>query len=628
MAGHRREPPPATDPNGRSPKAIEAQSGAATRRLRDYLGVLRYSRRGLSLVWNANPSLTLGLAACTVVAGLVPGAIAWVGKNLLDAVLAASAGTAGARAIAEKWVLVELVLVLVLALVHKALTLQRALLRQQLGQRINVVILEKALQLSLRQFEDSEVYDKMTRARREASVRPLSLVSQTFELLQHTLTLAGLATLLVTFSPWLFPALIVAAIPLFIAELSFSTEAWKLSRWRTPEAREQLYLETVIAREDHAKEVKLFELGPRLLDRYKAIFDRTYPGERSLAIRRALWGFALGLLGTAAFYGTYLWLVRAAVAATITVGAMSMYAVAFKQAQSALSSSLSAVGAMIEDNLYLSNLYEFLDTAIEPERTGPTEGPVPDDGIRFERVTFRYPDSNEPALSAVDLHIKPGCKLAIVGENGSGKTTLIKLLCGLYEPTEGVITLDGLDLRKWDSRALRRRVGVIFQDFVRYQLTVGENIGAGDEQSYEDRDRWEDAANKGLAKPVIDALPDRYDTRLGRWFKGGRELSLGQWQKVALARSFMREEADVLVLDEPTASMDAEAEVRIFERFRESTERKIAIVISHRFSTVRMADEIIVLDHGTITERGTHESLLAHDGRYARLFTLQAQGYR
>jgi ABC-type multidrug transport system fused ATPase/permease subunit len=628
MAGHRREPPPATEPSGRSEKTVDAQGNASTRRLRDYLGVLRYSRRGVSLVWQANARLTLGLAACTVVAGLVPGLIAWVGKNLLDSVLLAASGAAGARASAERWVLVELVLVLLLALVQKALSLQRALLRQQLGQRINVLILEKALLLSLRQFEDSEVYDQMTRARREASVRPLSLVSQTFELLQQTLTLFGLTSLLLTFSPWLFPALIVAAIPLFVAELSFSTEAWKLSRWRTPEAREQLYLETVIAREDHAKEVKLFELGPRLLERYKAIFDRTYPGERSLAIRRALWGFALGLLGTAAFYGTYLWLVRAAVAATITVGAMSMYAVAFKQAQSALSSALTAVGAMIEDNLYLSNLYEFLDTAIEPERKGPVEGPTPDDGIRFEDVSFTYPDAKEPALSAVSLHIKPGSKLAIVGENGSGKTTLIKLLCGLYEPTGGRITLDGLDLRAWDARALRRRVGVIFQDFVRYQLTVGENIGAGDESAYDDRDRWEGAAEKGLAKPVIDALPDRYDTRLGRWFKGGRELSLGQWQKIALARSFMRDEADVLVLDEPTASMDAEAEVRIFERFRESTERKIAIVISHRFSTVRMADEIIVLDHGKITERGTHESLLAHDGRYARLFTLQAQGYR
>jgi ATP-binding cassette subfamily B protein len=628
MARPHREPPPAAAPNARSPKSADPPPGGPSRRIRDYLGVLGYSRRGLSLVWTANPKLTLGLALCTVIAGLVPGAIAWVGKHLLDAVLLASRGALGARASAERWVLIELALVLTMAAVAKALTLQRSLLRQQLGQRINVVILEKALRLSLRQFEDSEVYDQMTRARREASVRPLSLVSQTFELLQQTLTLLGLASLLVGFSLWLFPALIAAAIPLFIAEIAFSTEAWKLSRWRTPESREQMYLETVIAREDHAKEVKLFDLGPRLLERYRAIFERTYPADRSLAIRRALWGFLLGLLGTAAFYGTYLWLVRAAVAATITIGAMTMYAVAFKQAQSALSSALAAIGAMVEDNLYLSNLYEFLDTNIEPERKGSTKGPTPEDGIRFEDVTFSYPDAKEPALAAVDLHIKPGSKLAIVGENGSGKTTLIKLLCGLYQPTSGRITLDGLDLREWDERALRQRVGVIFQDFVRYQLTVGENIGAGDERAYDDRDRWKSAAEKGLAQPVIDALPDGFDTRLGRWFKGGRELSLGQWQKVALARSFMRDEADVLVLDEPTASMDAEAEVRIFERFRESTERKIAIVISHRFSTVRMADEIIVLDHGKVTERGTHASLLAHGGRYATLFKLQAAGYR
>jgi ATP-binding cassette subfamily B protein len=286
------------------------------------------------------------------------------------------------------------------------------------------------------------------------------------------------------------------------------------------------------------------------------------------------------------------------------------------------------VGSMVEDNLYLSNLYEYLDTPAEAERAGPVRGPNPEDGVRFEGVSFSYPGSTEPALDAIDLHIRPGSKLAIVGENGSGKTTLIKLLCGLYLPTKGRITLDGLDLREWDGRALRRRVGVIFQDFVRYQLTVGENIGAGDEQAYDDRGRWDDAAERALAKPVIDTLPDRYDTRLGRWFKGGRELSLGQWQKVALARSFVRKDADVLVLDEPTASMDAEAEVQVFERFREHTEKRIAIVISHRFSTVRMADEIVVLDRGAIRERGTHEQLLAAGGRYATLFTLQARGYR
>jgi ABC-type multidrug transport system fused ATPase/permease subunit len=276
----------------------------------------------------------------------------------------------------------------------------------------------------------------------------------------------------------------------------------------------------------------------------------------------------------------------------------------------------------------MSNLYEFLDTPTVAPAGRALDGPRPGDGVRFEGVEFTYPGSHEPALTGVDLHIPPGSKLAIVGENGSGKTTLIKLLTRLYEPTRGRITLDGRDLREWSREALHRRIGVIFQDFVRYQLKVGENIGAGDDHAYEDRTRWEDAAERGLARPFIDEMPDRYDTQLGRWFRSGRELSLGQWQKIALARSFMRQDADVLVLDEPTASMDAEAEVRIFERFRELTDDKIAIVISHRFSTVRMADQIIVLDHGRIIEHGSHAQLVAGEGRYATLFNLQAQGYR
>jgi ABC-type multidrug transport system fused ATPase/permease subunit len=307
---------------------------------------------------------------------------------------------------------------------------------------------------------------------------------------------------------------------------------------------------------------------------------------------------------------------------------MTMYVLVFKQAQSALSSALGDIGGMYEDNLYLSNLYEFLDTPTMTPGGTATEGTKPGDGVRFENVTFQYPGSHETALDDVTLHIPPGSKLAIVGENGSGKTTLIKLLTRLYEPTAGRITLDGLDLRDWAPLTLHRRIGVIFQDFVRYQLKVGENIGAGDDRAYDDRTRWADAAERGLARPIIETLPDRYDTQLGKWFKNGRELSLGQWQKVALARSFMRRDADVLVLDEPTASMDAAAEVAIFDRFRELTDDKIAIVISHRFSTVRMADEIIVLDRGSIMERGSHAELLAQDGRYATLFNLQAQGYR
>jgi len=597
--------------------------------LRGYLGVFRYSKRAIELVWSTNRALTIGLAVGSLIAGVLPTGIAYVGKRLIDSiVLAAKTHAATDRNHAMEWVLAELALVVTLALVSRTLGIFRSLLRQQLGQKINVVILEKALTLELTQFEDSELYDSMTRARREASSRPLSLVSQTFELGQSMVTLVGLGGLLAAFSPVALAVLVAAAIPPFIAELKFSGDAFRLSRWRTPETREQLYVETVLAREDHAKEVMLFGLGPRFLQRYKDIFYKLYALDRALTIRRGIWALVLGTIGQIAFYGMYLWIALSTIEGAITIGTMTMYVIAFQKAQSAMSSALGDIGGMYEDNLYLSNLYEFLDTPTMTPTGTAIEGTVPGDGVRFENVSFSYPGSHEIALENVSIHIRPGSKLAIVGENGSGKTTLIKLLTRLYEPTRGRITLDGRDLREWAPGALHRRIGVIFQDFVRYQLKVGENIGAGDDLAYEDRMRWDDAAERGLAKPFIESFPDRYDTQLGKWFRSGRELSLGQWQKIALARSFMRKDADILVLDEPTASMDAEAEVKIFERFRELTDDKIAIVISHRFSTVRMADQIIVLDHGTIIERGSHDELVARGGRYATLFNLQAQGYR
>ncbi len=611
------------------PLASPANKPRAT--WRSYLGVFGYTRRALALVWSTSRALTIGLAVGNVIAGLLPGAVAWVGKHLIDAVVAASTTRAQAdRDAALTWVVVEFALVVAMAAAGRGLGILRSLLRQQLGQRVNVMILEKALTLDLTQFEDSELYDRMTRARREASSRPLSLVSRTFDLAQSAITLASYAALLLAFSPLALLILAAAAVPAFLVEIKFSSDAFRLSRWRTPETREQLYLETVLAREDHAKEVKLYGLGARFLGRYREIFTTLYAEDRKLTIRRGLWGLALGVIGTAAFYGMYGWIALAAIAGTITIGAMTMYVVVFRQAQNSLGGALGNVGGMYEDNLYLSNLYEYLDTpTAQPVASGgATSGPDPGDGVRFTGVSFSYPGAATPALAELDLHIPPGDKLAIVGENGSGKTTLIKLLTRLYQPSAGTISLDGRDLREWDLTALHRRIGVIFQDFVRYQLTVGDNIGAGDDAAYTDRARWEVAAERGLASPFIAEMPAGYDTQLGRWFRDGRELSLGQWQKVALARAFMRQDAQVLVLDEPTASMDAEAEVKIFERFRELTSDKIAIVISHRFSTVRMADHIVVLDRGRIIERGSHAELVAAGGRYATLFELQAAGYR
>lgn len=390
----------------------------------------------------------------------------------------------------------------------------------------------------------------------------------------------------------------------------------------------QMYLETVIAREDGVKEVKLFQLGPRLLQRYRDIFEKLFVEDRRLTLRRDGWGFVFGLLSTAAFYGAYIWVVSTAINGEISLGAMTMYLVLFRQGQSAVAASLSAISGMYEDNLYLSNLYDYLEQPVLTRGGDAKKGPDPSRGIEFRNVSFTYPGSNAKAVDNVSFQVRPGESLALVGENGSGKTTLIKLLTRLYEPTEGYLMLDGLKLQNWDVEALRQRIGVIFQDFGRYQFTVGENIGAGDVRHIDNQERWTKAAKMGMAAPFIDDMPDGYQTQLGRWFKGGRELSGGQWQRIALSRAFMRSDADILVLDEPTAAMDAASEAAIFDHFRSQSHNKMTILISHRFSTVRAADKIIVLHDGAIVEQGSHESLLELNGQYAQLFKLQARGYQ
>lgn len=578
--------------------------------------------RAFSLVWSTSRPLTLALMLLTLAAGTLPAAVAWVGAHIVDAVVARNG-----RLVLD-WVLLEGVLVGLLAGAQRGLSFCQSLLRAQLGQRVNVMILEKALTLSLAQFEDAEFYDKLTRARREASSRPLSLVMKAFGLVQNLVSLASFAVLLINFSPWAVAILLLAGLPAFVAETKFSGDAFRLFKWRSPETRMQLYLETVLAREDHAKEVKLYGLGDRLLARYRDIFNRLYREDRALTLRRDSWGFSLGLIGTAAFYGAYAWIALEAVAARITLGQMTMYLMLFRQGQAAVSAGLSAIGGMYEDRLYLSTLYDYLETPVMAARAGLKQGPNPADGLRFESVSFIYPGATTPALANVSLHLPPGASLALVGENGSGKTTLIKLLSRLYEPTSGRILLDGLDLRDWDELTLRARIGVIFQDFARYQMLVGENIGAGDEPAFEDEVRWREAAVKGRAAEFVAELPAGYRTQLGKWFKEGRELSGGQWQKIALSRAFMRTKADILVLDEPTAAMDAKAEAEVFAHFRELARGRMAILISHRFSTVRMADEIAVIADGRIVERGSHAALMAQGGHYAKLFTLQAQGYR
>lgn len=618
----------------------EKKKKPAATSLRRALGVFRYSGRAVRLVWETSPRLTIALAVLTLLAGVLPAGVAYVGKLIVDAVVAAiESGAEADRWEALRWVAVECGLVAVLAGLRRGIDVATSLLRALLGHRVNVLILEKALTLALPQFEDSAFYDKLTEARREASRRPLALVQKTFGLVQNGVSLVSYGALLLQFSGWAVLVLAVAGLPAFFAEAKFSGEAFRLFRWRSPETRKQAYLEWVMARNDFAKEVQLLGLGPELLDRYRKIFDTLYPEDRDLTLRRGGWGYALGLLSTATFYGAYGWIVYATVAGQLTLGEMTMYVLLFKQGQAAFSAILSAVGGMYEDNLYVSNLYSFLGQAPtgstgtettagvasgEASGEGTDAGMV---GVRFEDVWFSYPGADEPAVRGVSFAIEPGQKLALVGQNGSGKTTLIKLLCGLYLPDRGRVVIDGRDVREWDPDALRSRIAVVFQDFIQYQFTVGENIGLGDVAHVDDAARRTVAAQKGMSLPFIEALPAKFETQLGRWFDDGRELSGGQWQKIALSRAFMRSGARIVVLDEPTSAMDAEAEAELFERIREVSGEQMAILISHRFSTVRMADRIVVLARGEIIEEGSHASLMAADGLYARLFSLQAAGY-
>ena len=600
--------------------------------VRKFFSVFQYSRVALEIVWSTSAALTLAMAFSTLVSGVLPAAIASVGGLFVDAVASAfqqdSAAAEQARDDVLFYVFLELGLVVLITGAQRLNTICQSILRVLLGNKINVMILEKALTLELAHFEDAEYYDKLVRARREASSRPLSLVIKTFDLLRDLIALITIGIFLFQFSVWAVALLAVAGVPAFLAEAKFSGEAFRIHRRRSAERRMQIYLEMVLTREDGVKEVKLLQLGKLFLKRYVDIFRSMYKEDRNLVLRRGFWGYVLGLLASSAFYFAYGWVGFATIAGAITIGQMTMYIAQFRLGQNAVTNSLTAINGMYEDNLYLSNLTEYLEHKV-PEQTGTkTSGFDRDDGIRFEDVSFSYPGSEIPALNEVSLHIKPGESLAIVGENGSGKTTLIKLLTRLYSPSKGKIFLEGLELKEWDIETLRQKIGVIFQDFARYQLIVGENIGIGDVDEIETDPLIEEAAKKGMADVFVRDLPRSYKTQLGTWFKDGKELSGGQWQKIALSRAFMRSKADILILDEPTAAIDARAEAEIFSHFGDLTDNKISIIISHRFSTVRRADHIIVLEKGEIQEEGSHSELLENEGHYATLFRLQAQGYQ
>jgi ATP-binding cassette subfamily B protein/ATP-binding cassette subfamily C protein len=612
--------------------ALPGGPGALRDRLKGLRVVLRQAPGTWRLVWEADRSGAIAVAALTVVLALLPAAIAWVGKLIVDGVvLAARTGLAEDRERVLWRVATELALMAGQMTASRLLAARRELLRGALGNRINEAILEKALTLELRHFEDADVYDKMQNARREASSRPLSLVMQVFAIGQNLITLAALSGLLVRVSPWSVLVIVAASIPAFLAEARLSGESFRLWTWRAPEGRRLNYLEWILTRDSHVKEVKLFGLGPLVLGRYRALFRKFFEEDRRLALRRLRAGLGFGALSLLAFYAMYALMAGRAARGTISLGDLTLYIAVFRQGQGSVQAVLSAVGGMYEDALFMSNLFGYLDipTGGERSRANPPKSPPRGRAAEIELVdvSFRYPGKESWALRGVSLRLAPGEKLGLVGENGAGKSTLVKLLMRLYDPTEGEIRLGGVDLRDMDPHDVRERVGAVFQDFVRYQFTAAENIGLGSPPHVEDRGRIVLAAQRGGAAPVVEALPKGYDTVLGGWFESGNELSAGQWQKLAVARAFMRDEAQLLIFDEPTAAIDAEGEHELFQRFQELAADRTAIVISHRFSTVRIADRIAVLHGGRIEEIGSHRELLAMGGRYAHLFNLQAQGY-
>jgi len=601
----------------------------STLTIKDRLRALRNLPAFFKLVWQSSPRLMLINVILRFLKASLPFLLLYIGKLIIDQVVHLSRGDgAFSKDFLWKLVAVEFALAILSDGLGRAITLIDSLLGDLFSNHTSVKIMEHAATLDLDQFEDAVFYDKLERARQQTLGRTI-LLSQVMGQVQDLITMGFLAAGLMAFNPWLIVLLVIAILPAFIGESYFNDQTYALTRSQTPQRRELDYLRYIGASDETAKEIKMFGLSGFIIDRFRLLSDKFYTDNRKIAIKRSVWGTFFALLGSLGYYGAYVFIISSTIRGAITIGELTFLAGSFRQLRTLLEGILSRFTAVSQGAIFLSDFFEFFE--IQPkihntQRPRPFPNPI-QHGFTFENVGFQYLNSDRWANRNLNFTLRPAEKLALVGENGAGKSTLVKLLARLYDPTEGRILLDGHDLKEYNLIDLRRHIGIIFQDFLRYQMTFSQNIAAGNIDEKANEELIMTAARQGLADELAQRLPGGYNQMLGKRFSDGVELSGGEWQKVAIARAYMRD-AQLLILDEPTSALDARAEYQVFERFTELTRGKMAVLISHRFSTVRMADRIVVLDKGEIVEIGSHEELLAKGGRYAELFQLQAMGYQ
>src|SRR5690242_3623045 len=594
---------------------------------RERLAALRNVPPLLRMVWETSHVLTLCTLFLRCIAALFPLATLWVSKLIIDLVVRAIRHQAIDHSAIWKLLILELVLAVGSDTLGRFISLVDSLLGDQFTNHVSIKLMQHATTLDLVSFEDPVFYDKMERARRQTTAR-LGMLAGLAGMAQQLLTLLSLISAVIFFYPWLLVLLIAAMVPVFLGETRFAMLNYSMLYRYTPERRELDYLRYLGASNESAKEVKIFGLGKHLAERSRGLFERFYAENRHLAIRRAFHGALLNLAPTGAYYLAYVLILLRALAGQMTVGGLTLVTGAFARSRSIMENVVAGLVGISEQALFIKDLFDFFETKPQiVSKPGAIPAPRPVRiGFEFENVSFSYPGSTQAVLSDLSFRFYAGERIALVGENGAGKTTLVKLLARLYDPTAGRILLDGIDLRDYSVEDLRHEIGVIFQDYMRFDMLARENIGFGKIESLQDQIRVEEAAFKSLAKNVVDRLPNGYDQMVGRRFEGGVDLSGGEWQKFALARAYMRD-AQILILDEPTATLDARAEYVVFQRFAELTRGRMAVLISHRFSTVRMADRILVRADGAIQEQGSHQDLVALGRRYAELFELQTAGY-